>query len=58
MEVVCIPLRMGRLSDFRVVCVCHLEKVMREADANDTSGELGSEFTGNLVGDYVFRTLN
>ena len=29
---------------------------MREADANDTSGELGSAFPGSLVGESVFRT--
>ena len=29
---------------------------MRDADANDTSGELGSAFPGSLVGEFVFRT--
>ena len=29
---------------------------MREADANDTSGELGSEFPESIVGGAVFRT--
>ena len=29
---------------------------MREDDANDTSGELGSVFPGSLVGESVFRT--
>ena len=29
---------------------------MREANANDTSGGLGSKFPGSLVGDSVFRT--
>ena len=29
---------------------------MREADVNDTSGELGSAFPGSLVGESVFRT--
>ena len=29
---------------------------MREADANDTSGELGSAFPGSLVGESVFST--
>ena len=29
---------------------------MREADANETSGELGSAFPGSLVGEPVFRT--
>ena len=40
--VVCNPIRMGRWSELMVVCVCHSDEVMREADANDTSGELGS----------------
>ena len=39
-----------------VVCVCHSGEVMREADANDTSGELGSAFRGSLVGESLFRT--
>ena len=39
-----------------VLCVCHSDEVMREADANDTSGELGSAFPGSLVGESVFRT--
>ena len=29
---------------------------MREADANDTSGELGSALPGSHVGESVFRT--
>ena len=56
MAVVCNPIRMGRWSELMVVCVCHSDEVMREADANDTSGELGSEFPGSLVGESVFRT--
>ena len=38
------------------MCVCHSDEVMREADAYDTSGELGSAFTGSIVGEYAFRT--
>ena len=38
------------------MCVCHSDEVMGEADANDTSGELGSALPGSLVGDSVFRT--
>ena len=56
MAVVCNPIRMGRLSELKVVCVCHLDEVMRDSDAYDTSGELGSEFPGSLVGESVFRT--
>ena len=39
-----------------VVCVCHSDEVMREADANDTSGKLGSAFPGSRVGESVFMT--
>ena len=38
------------------MCACHSDEVMREADANDTFGELGSTFPGSLVGESVFRT--
>ena len=58
MAVVCDPIRMARWSKLMVVCVCHSEKVMREADAYETSGELGSAFPGSLVGESVFRTAN
>ena len=56
MAVVCNLIRMGRWSELMVVCVCHSDQVMREADANDTYGELGSAFPGSLVGESVFRT--
>ena len=56
MAVVCYPIRMGLWSEHMVVCICHLDEVMREADADDTSGDLGSEFPGSLVGESVFRT--
>ena len=56
MAVVCSPIRMGRWSELMVVCVCYSDEVMREADATDTSGELGSALPGNLVGEPVFRT--
>ena len=55
MAVVCNPTRMGRWSELMVVCVCHSDEVMKEADANDTSGDLGSAFPWNLVGESVFR---
>ena len=54
--VVCNPIRMGRWSELMVVCVCHSDEMMRVADANDTSGELGSAFPGSLVDKTVFRT--
>ena len=34
-------MRIGRWSEPRFVFVCQLVEVMREADANETSGELG-----------------
>ena len=33
MTVVCNPIRMGRWSELMVVCLCHSDEVMREADA-------------------------
>ena len=56
MAVVCKPIMIGRWSELMVVCVCHSDEVMRETDANDTSGELGSAFSGSLAGESVFRT--
>ena len=55
MAVVCNSIRMGVWSELMVVCVCHSDEVMGEADANDTSGELGLAFSGSLVGESVFR---
>ena len=57
MAFVCNPIRMGRWSELMVLRVCHSDEVIREADANDTSGELGLAFTGSLVGESVFRTV-
>ena len=48
MAVVCNPIRMGIWSELMIVCVCHSDEVMREADANDTSGELGRHYQGAL----------
>ena len=56
MAIVCNPIRMGRWSELMVVCVCHSDEVIREVDANDTSGELGSALPGSLVDKSVFRT--
>ena len=56
MTVVCNPIRMGRWSELMIVCVCHSDEVMREADANDTSRELGSTFPESLVGESAFKT--
>ena len=57
MALVCNPIRMGRWSALMVVCVCHSDEVMREADVNDTSGELESAFPGSIVGESVFRAV-
>ena len=35
-------MRIGRWSELSVNSVCHEHEVMRDADANETSGELGS----------------
>ena len=56
MEVVCNPIRICRWSELMVVCVCHSDEVMREADPNETSGELGSAFPWSLVGESAFPT--
>ena len=56
MVVVCNPIRMVRWSELMIVCVCHSDEVMREADGNDTSGEPGSAFPWSLVDESVFRT--
>ena len=48
-------MRIGRWSEPRGVFVCQLVEVIREADANDTSGELGLALPGNLVGESQFR---
>ena len=55
MAVVCNLIRMGRWSELMVVCVCHSDEVMREVDANDTSGKLVLVLPGSLVGESVFR---
>ena len=35
--------------------VCQLVEVIREADANETSGEFGLALPGNLVGESQLR---
>ena len=37
-------MRIGRWSELSVVRVCQEHEVIREVDANETSGELGFEF--------------
>ena len=43
-------MRIVRWSELRVDRVCHEHDVMREVDANETSGKLGTAFGGTLVG--------
>ena len=48
-------MRIGRWSELSVNSVCHEHELMRDADANDTSGELGSVFGRTLVGLSLLR---
>ena len=43
-------MRIGRWSELSVGSVCQEYEVMRDVDANEIAGELGSAFGGNLVG--------
>ena len=43
-------MRIGRWSELSVDRVCQEHEVMREADANETSGDLGSALGGTLLG--------
>ena len=52
---ICKLLRIGRWSEPTFVFVCQLVEVIREADANETSGKLGLALPGNLVGESQFR---
>ena len=51
---ICKLRRIGRWSAPRFVFVCQLVEVIREADANETSGELGLALPSNLVGESQF----
>ena len=46
----CNLIRIGRWPELSVDRVCQEHDMMREVDANETSGELGSAFGGTLVG--------
>ena len=43
-------MRIDRWSELSVDRVCQEHEVMRDADANEASGELGSALGGTLVG--------
>ena len=47
-------MRIGRWSEPRFVFICQLVEVIKEGDANETSGELGLALPGNLVGECQF----
>ena len=47
---ICNLMRIGRWSELSVDSVSQEHEVMRDADANETSGELGSAFGRTLVG--------
>ena len=48
-------MRIGRWSEPRFIFVCQLVEVIREADANETSGEDGLALPGSLVGESQLR---
>ena len=48
-------MRIGRWSEPRLVFVCQLVEVIREADADETSGEDGLALPGSLVGESQLR---
>ena len=48
-------MRIGRWYEPRFVIVCQLVEVIREANANETSGEIRLALPGNLVGESQFR---
>ena len=52
---ICKLMRIGRWSEPRFVFVCQLVEVIREADANETSGEDGLALPGSLVGESQLR---
>ena len=45
-------MRISRWSEPMFVFVCQLVEVIRETDANETSGEDGLALPGSLVGEY------
>ena len=48
-------MRIDRWSEPRFVFICQLVEVIREADANETSGEDGLALSGSLVGESQLR---
>ena len=52
---ICNQMRIGRWYEVSVNSVCQEHEVMRDADATETSGELGYGFGGTLVGLFQLR---
>ena len=52
---ICKLIRIGRWSEPRFVFVCQLVEVIREAGANDTSGEDGLALPGSIVGESQLK---
>ena len=52
---ICKLMRIGRWSEPMFVFGCQLVEVMREADANETSGEDELALHGSLVGESQLR---
>ena len=48
-------MRIGRWSELSVDRACQEQEVMRETDANETSGKLGSAFGGSILGIFQLR---
>ena len=48
-------MRIGRCFEHMFVFVCQLVEVIREADANETSGEDGLALPGSIVGEFQLR---
>ena len=57
MRSICKLMRIGRWSEPRFVIVYQLVEVIRDADANETSGEDGLALAGSLVGESQLRIL-
>ena len=52
---ICKLMRIGRWSEPRFVFVCQLVEVIREADANETSGKDGLALPGSIFGESQLR---
>ena len=53
---ICKLMRIGKWSESRCVFVCQLVEVIREADANETSGEDGLALLNSIVYESQLRT--